>query len=73
VKFKGVIQKQINSKILGSYMKREEERKVIEATYNILKLIEAGNKGEYTSEEEYMGLYSKIMNMNEVYVPIKDL
>lgn len=54
-------------------MKREEERKVIEATYNILKLIEAGNKGEYTSEEEYMGLYSKIMNMNEVYVPIKDL
>lgn len=28
-KFKGVIQKQISNKILGSYMKRDEERKVL--------------------------------------------
>ncbi len=54
-------------------MKREEERKVIEGTFNILKLIEAGNKGDFTNEEEYMGLYQKIMNMGEVYVHGKEL
>ena len=73
MKFKGVIQKQINSKLLGSYMKREEEKKVIEGTFNILKLIEAGNRGEFGTEEEYMGMYFKIMNMSEVYVGMKEL
>jgi hypothetical protein len=31
-------------------MKREEEKKVIEGTYGILKLIEAGNNGDFSSE-----------------------
>lgn len=54
-------------------MKRDEERKVLEATSNVLKLIEEGNKGRFTTEDEYIGLYVKIMNMGEVYVPMKTL
>lgn len=38
-----------------------------------MKLIEEGNKGRFTSEDEYMSLFVKIMNLGEVYVPIKVL
>jgi hypothetical protein len=34
---------------------------VIESTAGILKLIEDGNKGEFTVEDDYMNLYQKIM------------
>ena len=44
-------------------MKREEEKKVIEATSNILKLIEEVNEGHFRTEDDYMNLYKKIMNM----------
>lgn len=44
-------------------MKRDEERKVLEATSNVLKLIEEGNKGRFTNEDEYMSLFVKIMNL----------
>ena len=59
---------QIIAKILGNYMGREEEKKIILECDNVLKLIEDAKNGKIESESEYQKIYNKIMNKNEVYV-----
>lgn len=59
---------QIIAKILGNYMGREEEKKIILECDNVLKLIEDAKNGKIESEGEYQKIYNKIMNKNEVYV-----
>lgn len=59
---------QIIAKILGSYMTREEEKKIIMDCDNVLKLIEEAKSCKIEPAEEYRKLYVKIMNKPEVYV-----
>jgi hypothetical protein len=67
-KFKQVLDTQIIAKILGNYMAREEEKKIIVDCDNVLKLIEDAKSGKIEAAEEYLKLYIKIMNKTEVYV-----
>lgn len=67
-KFKQVLDTQIIAKILGNYMGREEEKKIILECDSVLKLIEDAKNGKIESESEYQKIYNKIMNKNEVYV-----
>lgn len=67
-KFKQVLDSQIIAKILGTYMGREEEKKIIQECENVLRLIEDAKSGKFESFDEYHRLYLKIMNKPEVYV-----
>ena len=70
-KFQGVLEKQINVKILGTYLKRAEEEAIIKKCSNMgdfVSLIERSNKRDFDSEEDYMLIYSKLMNHPEVHV-----
>ena len=67
-KFKQVLDSQIIGKILGTYMTREEEKKIIQECENVLKLIEDAKNGKFDSFDEYHRLFVKIMNKPEVYV-----
>jgi sulfur relay (sulfurtransferase) DsrF/TusC family protein len=67
-KFKQVLDTQIIAKILGNYMAREEEKKIIVDCDNVLKLIEDAKSGKIESADDYIKLYVKIMNKSEVYV-----
>lgn len=73
-KFKAVLDTQIIAKILGNYMTREEEKKIIkEECDGILKLIENAKTGKFYDLDEYQKLYEKIMNKPEVYVKETEL
>ena len=72
-KFKQVLDTQIIAKILGTYMTREEEKKIIQECDNILRLIEDAKSGKIESFEEYHRLYVKIMNKPEVFVKEAEL
>lgn len=61
-KFKQVLDSQIIAKILGTYMSREEEKKIIQECDNVLKLIDDAKSGKFEGFEEYHRLYVKIMN-----------
>ena len=64
---------QIIAKILGTYMSREEEKKIILECENILKLIEDAKAGKFEGFEDYHRLYLKIMNKSEVFVKEAEL
>lgn len=72
-KFKQVLDSQIIAKILGTYMTREDEKKIVLDCDNALKLIEDAKNGKIESYEEYHRLFVKIMNKGEVYVKESDL
>ena len=72
-KFKQVLDTQIIAKILGSYMTREEEKKIILDCDNVLKLIEGAKEGKIEAVEEYHRLYVKVMNKPEVWVKEAEL
>lgn len=72
-KFKQVLDTQIIAKILGTYMTREEEKKIIQECDNILRLIEDAKSGKIESFEEYHRLFVKIMNKSEVFVKEAEL
>ena len=72
-KFKQVLDTQIIAKILGTYMSREEEKKIILECENILKLIEDAKAGKFEGFEDYHRLYLKIMNKSEVFVKEAEL
>ena len=59
---------QIIAKILGTYMTREEEKKIIQECENVLRLIEDAKGGKFDGFDEYHRLFVKIMNKPEVYV-----
>ena len=63
-----MLDSQIIAKILGTYMGREEEKKIIHECENVLKLIEDAKSGKFESFEEYHRLFVKIMNKPEVFV-----
>ena len=63
-----MLDSQIIAKILGTYMGREEEKKIIHECDNVLKLIEDAKSGKFESFEEYHRLFVKIMNKPEVFV-----
>lgn len=73
VKFKQVLDTQIIAKILGNYMAREEEKKIIVDCDNVLKLIEDAKNGKVDSTDDYHKLFAKIMNKPEVYVKEAEL
>ncbi len=73
VKFKQVLDTQIIAKILGNYMAREEEKKIITECDNVLKLIEDAKNGKVDSTDDYHRLFLKIMNKPEVYVKEPEL
>jgi len=63
-----VLDSQIIAKILGTYMTREEEKKIIQECENVLRLIEDAKGGKFDGFDEYHRLFVKIMNKPEVYV-----
>ena len=67
-KFKQVLDTQIIAKIIGTYMTRDDEKKIIQDCDNILRLIEDAKSGKIESFEEYHNLFVKIMNKPEVFV-----
>ena len=46
-KFKQVLDSQIIAKIIGTYMGREEEKKIIQDCENVLRLIEDAKSGKF--------------------------
>lgn len=68
-----MLDSQIIAKILGTYMTREDEKKIILDCDNALKLIEDAKNGKIESYDDYHKLYMKIMNRGEVYVREQDL
>lgn len=71
LKFKGVLDSQIISKILGNYMGREEEKKIILECDNILKYIEDAKNGKLQPAETYDRLFLKISNKPDVHITDK--
>ena len=61
-KFKQVLDSQIIAKILGTYMGREDEKRIILDCDNALKLIEDAKSGRIETYEDYHKLFVKIMN-----------
>lgn len=67
-KFKQVLDSQIIAKILGNYMGREEEKKIILDLDPALKLIQDAKNGKIANSDEYHKLYVRIMNLKDVFV-----
>jgi hypothetical protein len=72
-KFKQVLDTQIIAKILGTYMTREEEKKIVQECDNVLRLIEDAKAGKIEGFEDYHRLFVKIMNKPEVFVKESEL
>ena len=66
-KYKGVLEKQIIPKILGTYMQRPEEKKIITDIPDLGNLLEESKNGKYRDEKLYHGLFSKIVNSHGVH------
>ena len=61
-KYKGVLEKQIIPKILGTYMQRPEEKKIISDVDGLVNLLNEAKDGKYREEKVYYTLYHKITN-----------
>ena len=72
-----MLEKQINHKIINTYMKRDEEKKIVMTVSSTLgdihSLIQNSNKGIFETETDYMQIYQKLMNHPEVYLSDKAL
>ena len=66
-KFRGVLEKQISSKISKSYMSRDEEKKVL-ADNKIPDMIARSNEGQFEREEIYINRFVNIMNNSNVHL-----
>lgn len=66
-KYKSVLEKQIIIKILGTYMQRPEEKKIVEECGNLLKMLNNAKDGEYTEEEVYMSLFKKLVEKEGIH------
>ena len=66
-KFRVVLEKQINEKIINSYMKRDEDMKILkkcsETMGDLCSIIHRSNKGDFETEATYMGIYRKLINI----------
>ena len=66
-KYKGVLEKQIIPKILGTYMQRPEEQKIIKDVENLVELMNEAKEGKYREEKVYHSLFNKIVNSQGVH------
>ena len=56
-----MLSKQIIAKILGTYMQRPEEKKIIEGYDHLINYLEKAKDGEFVEQEAYMSMFQKII------------
>lgn len=66
-KYKGVLEKQIILKIIGTYLKRPEEEKIINECGNLLDLLNQAKEGNYVNSEVYINMFKKVANSQGIH------
>lgn len=69
-KYKGVLEKQIIPKILGTYMERPEEKKIISDVPELVQLLNDAKNGKYRDEAVYFQLFNKMINAHGIHFSV---